>query len=35
MDKREIEALLKNWDIGDLISRKQARKKANRKVPQQ
>lgn len=26
MDKREIEALLKNWDIGDLISHKQTRK---------
>lgn len=24
MDKREIELLLKNWDIGDLISYKQA-----------
>jgi len=26
MDKKEIEVLLKNWDIGDLISHKQARK---------
>jgi len=26
MDKREIEAVLKNWDIGDLISHERARK---------